>query len=210
MNQPSIQTRHRSVFKRSFERHMDLFLTTQYLQWGHLADASAEVYRTFEPTSGHWASYLRSHQVKSLATAIEGLHTVGDLDVAIKGWWAVKKDGLDPYRAVHSEREMCISLVEFKDLFAKPSNELACAYCHITEAEFKQLVNGGQVKTKRLRTRGISFELDCRVPELGYQARNVVVCCYWCNNAKSDEFSPEEFQPVADALRQVWRGRLAN
>jgi hypothetical protein len=56
----------------------------------------------------------------------------------------------------------------------------------------------------RLRTRGTSLELDCRLPKLGYTEGNVVLCCYWCNNAKADEFSAEEFQPIADALALVW------
>jgi hypothetical protein len=43
---------------------------------------------------------------------------------------------------------------------------------------------------------------------LGYTTGNLALCCYWCNNAKSDEFSAEEFQPVAEALGQVWRQRL--
>ena len=210
MNQPSIQIRYNSVFKRSFERHMDLFLTTQYLQFGHFAEASTDAYRAFDPTSAHWSNYLRSHQAKSLGAVIGGIHTVGELDVAIKGWWERNKGALDPYRAVHTEREFCISLAGFQEIFITPSNELACAYCYITEAEFKQLVDRGQVQTKRLRTRGTTFELDCRVPELGYKAGNVVVCCYWCNNAKSDEFSPEEFQPVADALARVWQERLGS
>ena len=210
MNQPSLQARYNSVFKRSFERHIDLFLTTQFLEWGHLSEASTDAYRAFEPTSTHWSNYLRSHQAKSLDAVIAGGFSVGDLDMAIKGWWAREKNALDPYRTVHVEREFCISLAEFQALFAHSGHELACAYCHITEAQFKQLVDRGQVQTKRLRTRGTTFELDCRVPELGYKAGNVVVCCYWCNNAKSDEFSPEEFQPVADALARVWRERLGN
>ena len=67
----------------------------------------------------------------------------------------------------------------------------------------------GQVHTKRLRTCGTAFELDCCDSELGYQIGDVVLSCYWCNNAKSDEFSAEEFQPIADGLALVWRRRLA-
>ena len=84
MNQPSIQTRHRSVFKRSFERHMDLFLTTQYLQWGHLAEVSSEAYDAFAPTSEQWTTYLRSHQARSSSAVIGETYTIGDLDAAIK------------------------------------------------------------------------------------------------------------------------------
>ncbi|WP_188117205.1 hypothetical protein [Campylobacter concisus] len=34
------------------------------------------------------------------------------------------------------------------------------------------------------------------------------MACYWCNNAKTDEFSPEEFKPIAEGIREVWNKRL--
>ena len=34
------------------------------------------------------------------------------------------------------------------------------------------------------------------------------MACYWCNNAKTDEFSPEEFKPIAEGIRKAWNERL--
>ena len=133
---------------------------------------------------------------------MNGYNSVQQLDEAIKAW--KQAANVAPYRQVHDEL-YCLSQDEFFALFAHPA---ACAYCHLTQVEFTRLHVVGQLHTKRLRTRGTSFEADCREPYLRYQSGNVVACCYWCNNAKSDEFTAAEFGPVAEALAQVWQARL--
>jgi len=32
--------------------------------------------------------------------------------------------------------------------------------------------------------------------------------CYWCNNAKTDEFTAEEFAVIGKAIAMVWHDRL--
>jgi 5-methylcytosine-specific restriction endonuclease McrA len=44
---------------------------------------------------------------------------------------------------------------------------------------------------------------------LEYTKDNCAMACYWCNNAKTDEFTKEEFQPIADQIKLVWETRLA-
>lgn len=127
---------------------------------------------------------------------------IGALDKAIKAWLVSNVHALAEYNTLHQ----CISPTAFNALLTlEPA---ACAYCQITKSQFDTLRQAGQLHTKRLRTRGTSFEIDCRRPELGYTEGNLALCCYWCNNAKTDEFSDAEFQPVADALALVWRRRL--
>jgi hypothetical protein len=110
-------------------------------------------------------------------------------------------------RALHNKHH-CLSAEEFKQLVDPQAGELACEYCELTESHFRQLIERGLIRTKRLSTRGNTFEFDCRDPEQGYTKNNVALCCYWCNNAKTDEFSPQEFKPVALALAALWRQRL--
>ena len=45
--------------------------------------------------------------------------------------------------------------------------------------------------------------------ENDYKLDNVVLACYWCNNAKTDEFSPNEFKEIARGINEVWKRRLA-
>jgi hypothetical protein len=208
MTAAEITKRYKEVVKRSLDRHLDLFLTAHFLRspTQDLTHATAEAYETFQLRPSEWAHYLRSHQAKRLDAAFGSASTVGALDQAIKAWWVNQKaQGLHAFQQAHQQH--CISEADFNMLFPA-GTELACAYCHLTEGDFQRLIRAGQVQTKRLRTRGTTFEIDCRDPRLGYTANNLALCCYWCNNAKSDEFIDEEFQPVAEALERVWRQRL--
>lgn len=199
-----MSSRYHAVRKRSFERHLDLFLTTCFLRSPQqdLSHVTPALYQAFHPTPQEWMFYVESQQAKSYATSVNNIN-IGTLDKAIKAWLAENAPCLKDYEAFHQ----CISLPAFNALFIPEPT--ACAYCHITQTEFKALRQAGQLQTKRLRTRGTSFEIDCRRPELGYTEGNLALCCYWCNNAKTDEFSDAEFQPIADALALVWRWRLS-
>jgi hypothetical protein len=196
--------RYQAIRKRSFERHQDLFLTTCFLRCPDqdlTQAATCQAYQTFYPTPQEWTFYVQSQQAKTYATSVNNIN-IGVLDKAIKAWLVGNTHVLAQYKDLHQ----CISAAAFNALFTP---EPACAYCHITQAQFETLRQAGQIQTKRLRTRGTSFEIDCKIPELGYTEGNLALCCYWCNNAKTDEFTDSEFQPVADALALVWRRRLA-
>jgi hypothetical protein len=39
---------------------------------------------------------------------------------------------------------------------------------------------------------------------------NLVFACYWCNNAKTDTFTFEEFKQVGEVFRNIWQKRLEN
>jgi hypothetical protein len=52
--------------------------------------------------------------------------------------------------------------------------------------------------------RGKRLEIDRRDPRLSYDdINNIVWCCYWCNNAKSNFFTEEEFRPIALAIGEA-------
>jgi hypothetical protein len=198
------------VLRRSFARHLDLFLTARYLQGadGTLNHISSNDYHTFQPTVEERAAYLRSYQAPSLSEPFAHGQTVQDLDTAIRQWRAANPLLEAELRVIHDQHH-CLAWVDFKQLVSTKTGELACEYCELTESDFRQLIEHGLVRTKRLSTRGSTFEFDCRDPEQGYIEGNVALCCYWCNNAKTDEFTPEEFKPMALALAAAWRQRLS-
>ena len=51
-------------------------------------------------------------------------------------------------------------------------------------------------------------KIDRKLPNLEYSEENCCMACYWCNNAKTDEFSPKEFKPIAEGIRKAWNERL--
>lgn len=83
-----------------------------------------------------------------------------------------------------------------------------CSYCGISLAQIEELGKRGKLNNKRSDTRGYTLEIDRKLPNLEYSEENCCMACYWCNNAKTDEFSPKEFKPIAEGIRKAWNERL--
>ena len=76
------------------------------------------------------------------------------------------------------------------------TNDSVCYYCGVNEQILKELYNEGKIcKTKR--NRGAWFELD-RKDSKGennvYSKDNMVLCCYFCNNHKSDVITSKDMR----------------
>ncbi len=87
-----------------------------------------------------------------------------------------------------------------------------CKYCSITQNEIDQLFELNQVQFTRGGKRGRNLEIDRKLSKIDYGSdfNNLVLSCYWCNNAKTDEFSYEEFKPVGVAIGNILKNRLKN
>jgi len=100
----------------------------------------------------------------------------------------------------------------FRKFYGKDEMDRECAYCGIKESEINKLFTAGRISTKRWGTRGRAMEVDRRDPRKSYVHRgtesNIALCCYWCNNAKTDEFNDNEFFKIAQAIKDVWKKRL--
>ena len=94
------------------------------------------------------------------------------------------------------------SLEKFEELIGNDS----CHYCGITVPEIEKLADRQQLYKKV--DRGWSLEIDRINSNYEYKRNNCVMACYWCNNAKTDEFTEEEFLEVGKAIRKVWNMRL--
>jgi len=97
---------------------------------------------------------------------------------------------------------------DFEEWYRKTPRE--CHYCQVTEVKIKKLIKASKIKTKRLITRGRKLEIERKEPNLDYdEMDNLVFACYWCNNAKSDEFSESEFTEIGSAISKIWKERLS-
>jgi 5-methylcytosine-specific restriction endonuclease McrA len=84
-----------------------------------------------------------------------------------------------------------------------------CHYCGITQLKLDELHSIGI--TNKRTTRGRSLEIDRKAPNEHYNnLNNLTYSCYWCNNAKTDTFTEEEFKIVGKAIGQIWTKRLNN
>lgn len=82
-----------------------------------------------------------------------------------------------------------------------------CYYCGITQEELDELHRIGIINKRT--TRGKTLEIDRKKPNENYSnLTNLTYSCYWCNNAKTDTFSEEEFKIIGSAISTIWKQRL--
>jgi 5-methylcytosine-specific restriction endonuclease McrA len=93
------------------------------------------------------------------------------------------------------------------EFFQMIENACECEYCHITLNQINKLIDQKALFKKHI-TRGWSLEIDRKAANLEYTKDNCVTCCYWCNNAKTDEFSHREFKKIGIEIQKIWNERL--
>jgi len=110
-------------------------------------------------------------------------------------------------KTIHGRKNMAAAnLMAFFNWYEGRSTK--CEYCGVTEEELALLNKDEQMINKRT-TRGRTLELDRKKPNEPYDnLDNLVMCCYWCNNAKTDTFTHDEFKIVGEAIGSIWKNRL--
>lgn len=122
------------------------------------------------------------------------------------------KSDVSAIRKLYITKKIPQDFNSFKKWYLKIENSKCCAYCSITEAELGQLWDIAEHKGHKLtkRSRGRKLELDRMEPNLHYKDfDNIVYACYWCNNAKTDTFTNEEFLEVGKVFSKIWKKRLS-
>jgi 5-methylcytosine-specific restriction endonuclease McrA len=115
---------------------------------------------------------------------------------AVRQIWRVKMKG-----------DTSTSFYDFFNWYCK--TEEKCCHCGITQEQINSLFSNNLVKTKRTITRGRKLEIERVAPNEKYNnLDNLKYSCYWCNNAKTDEFNDEEFRPIGQEIKKVWEKRL--
>lgn len=84
-----------------------------------------------------------------------------------------------------------------------------CYYCSLPENALEELHNQPGHINKRFPQRGKSLEIDRKQADLPYSnIQNLVMACYWCNNAKTDTFTEQEFIQLGQVMKRIWEDRL--
>jgi hypothetical protein len=94
---------------------------------------------------------------------------------------------------------------EFQTWFKNSKYQSGCNYCGTSSISTLKLYNdaisGARHNWTRGGKRGKRLELDRVDPFKKYdELKNLVWCCYWCNNAKSNFFTKDEFEPIAKEI----------
>lgn len=113
---------------------------------------------------------------------------------------------------VNSKENFIVNEDAIKKLFEK-NPESICQYCGISQ-ELINKINEFLIKNNKspygltIRARGQKLEVDQINPKEGYVEGNIALCCYWCNNAKTDTFSLKEFKSIAKGINIAWNEKL--
>jgi 5-methylcytosine-specific restriction endonuclease McrA len=201
------KTKHSAIFNRAFNSYLDIFLISCYVQDTNLLNsATFDSFKLFNYNNPNIPLALSAYQATSNKVEFHN-GTIKDLDDAIDNWHTINKD-FSLYKKFFIESRF-INIEEFKSFYGPDDNhDRKCHYCKITELDIDRLIKAGKIKTKRLSTRGRSMEVDRIYPNKGYEYGNIVLCCYWCNNAKTDEFTEKDFIPVGKEFEKIWKERL--
>ena len=90
---------------------------------------------------------------------------------------------------------------DFEDWYN--TQDKKCYYCGLKESESQEIVMHELLKSNRFpqkgklergKSRGMWLEVDRLSPKENYSRTNCVLCCYFCNNDKSDVFHGNEYK----------------
>jgi len=126
----------------------------------------------------------------------------------IRDWRVIHKTNIDNLLKYYIEN-IFPRVFSKDDFYYLVENAKECDYCHITLDQINKLIDKKELFKKHI-TRGWSLEIDRKSANLEYTKDNCVTCCYWCNNAKTDEFSHGEFKKIGLEIQKIWNERLEN
>lgn len=203
------QKRYQSVLKRNYEYYLDLYLFKRFIDSTGDPNFSIVDFVTFfnKPIDSKLLDdYYESYAKKNDDKVVD--RYVWEIDEFMTNWYKDRKI----YKVYYDEfikNQKQLSQKQFLQIYGEKNNERKCHYCGINEDIIKHMIENKIIKTKRLLTRGWTMEIDRIKPNEGYNESNIVLCCYWCNNAKSDEYSYDEFKYyIAPKIHEIWVNRL--
>lgn len=149
--------------------------------------------------------YVQVYWQKETDYEIRGKR-IDDIYMTMKKWQEIHKPIIDELQKYYLTK-MYEKIFPRKDFTQMLKDGKECHYCRTSEDQILRLIEEGKLYKKHI-TRGWSLEIDRKEPNLEYTKDNCVMCCYWCNNAKTDEFRHEEFIEIGKAIENIWHERL--
>ena len=209
MKQSEIEQKYKSKAEESFETRRNLFLFDLIVRNKKLDNITIGDFANFKITDEQIKIYATQYFQWERNKWLPFVNLTPD-DIYYKLHnWINKKTQNDAFRKYYIEdlfRHSVFPMDQFSTLFDKHITAQKCFYCGITEDIVESLISCYEIFTKR--ERGYKLEIDRKEAYQEYSKSNSVLCCYWCNNAKTDEFSYTEFIPIGDSFRLLWNKRL--
>ncbi len=110
------------------------------------------------------------------------------------------------------------AFIDYNDFKAWYDDQIkVCNYCGLTEEESQEIVVTKLLTSNRFpqngvpgrgTSRGMFLEVDRVEPKGNYSRNNCVMCCYFCNNDKSDVFHGNHYKEFFQNRIQYLRNLL--
>ena len=194
--------RYNSFVNRSFTKYLNYILYEHFYCRKSLP----------EKMNKHIDYEIPKEVIKQYGKDYENMSKVRERNKKIKKWIQENTDQVSDFKIAYKNyfENHILKKQEFRELYFKDheSAKRRCCFCGITEDKIFELVHDNQIHTKRYYSRGKTMEVDRLEPNAPYKPDNIKLTCYWCNNAKSDEFSAEEFKKISQKISEIWESRL--
>lgn len=203
-----IKQKYNELIPRSFKTKLDVFLFHRCITKRRIESVELSEFKWFKIEKEILKMYNKAWQLGVDDKLTEDNLTISEIDEKIEKWTKENKEFIkeifNEYRILFITDYFPFS--QFEELYPKNPEDRICTYCRITDKDIEMLDNNGKIYTKR--TRGFSMEIDRIEPNKEYSPDNCVLACYWCNNAKSDEFTLDEFiDHIGPGIQSVWKER---
>lgn len=203
-----IKKRYYDLIPRSFNTKLELYTFWRCCTRKEVGSFTFSEFRWFSITDEIIELHLKAWNLTgNEKLSLDGL-TMSEIDNQIESWslnnQKIKEKLFDNYRLYFITELFPFS--EFEKIYSSDPQNRVCHYCKINDKDLEEMESYGQIRTKR--SRGFSMEVDRLNSNREYRADNIVLSCYWCNNAKSDEFTEPEFHDfIGPGISKIWDQR---
>ena len=195
-----LMQKYRAKAKDSFKTKKALFLFDSALNDKHQVEEADFV--SFEIMEELVKAYTSEYWQQPLDYEIKG-KPVSEIERLFN---LIEKENLDTFLQLEKDYILSFENIFPATSFEKLLSEKNCHYCKISKDEIEELGKKNLLYKKTLR--GWNLEIDRLNSNLEYFPENCVMSCYWCNNAKTDEFTESEFLKIGSVINAIWNDRL--
>ncbi|MEZ5004207.1 MAG: hypothetical protein R2730_14340 [Chitinophagales bacterium] len=194
------RTKYRTKAKDSFKTKRNLFLFDLVLNGKD--EFSKEEFEQFMIKEDLAKCYTTRYWQQESDKPINDIK-IGDIYNRIK---QIEGKCSDVLKELEYEYIQSFSKVITEEKFIELISKESCHYCGITEKKIDILSGKQRLYKKNLR--GWNLEVDRLNSNFEYVFENCVMACYWCINAKTDEFTEDEFKLIGKTIGEIWERRL--
>ncbi len=215
MNEEIISSKYSVKAKDSFNTKLNLYVFDKSIRES-IQEVNLEDFRKFRITeeliliytTKYW-NWLPGEEFCTIPSSVDlrkyTKMTINELYQFMRKWKENNKTIIEIFEKDYvSNFEQVFPKSEFIEMIKSTDT---CFYCGISIPEVNQLAYKEQLFNKQF-SRGFVLEIDRINSNQEYKRDNCVMCCYWCNNAKTDEFDKDEFIIIGRAIKEVWSNRL--